>query len=334
MDFNFNDTSDLELTNINFSMKFTVPVCDGTEKLCVDPAMEWTVNIINIVAVGVNILHMIVLRKIDTLQGTPYLKILLSMAISDILCAVMSVPERLCMVRRFLSTSHQAYTATLSIIASTFIGFRYYHLAFAALNQFYTICFPLHYAGSVIATKTSLALGFVFMFTMTMSIIKDSVFSGSLCIDTMYGPTNESPSVDNITGAKIITIVLSLVPLVFIILLSVLVLVELCKMRKRAHTGQQQDSINATKYILTIVAVFIMCLCPLYVDLLIDLQSYPTLALVLDWFSIVAFMLYGIVNTVIYGWKNKTYRSVFCQLIKDCCFLTNKCCNNSVHPTV
>ena len=125
-----------------------------------------------------------------------------------------------------------------------------------------------------------------------------------------------------------------MVPLVFIILFSVLVLVELCKMRKRAHTGQQQDSINATKYILTIVAVFIMCLCPLYVDLLIDLRSYPTLALVLDWFSIVAFMLYGIVNTVIYGWKNKTYRSVFCQLIKDCCFLTNKCCNNSVHPTV
>lgn len=294
-----------------------VPTCDGSDNLCLQPAMEWTVNVISVISIVIIIVHLIILRRLEIMKGTPHLVISKAISISDAFIAFVNTTDRFCVVRKLLVAAHPGYTIMLSTISTAAVVSRYFLLAFAVLNQFSMLYFPFRYTSCVLYKKTGHALITLLIFAASFSVMQDITSMDSVCIHTLYGPSNEPANLTSSVAGIILLVITVFLPTATISIFSFLVLVELCKMRRRSLDGQQKDSFNATKHILTVVAVFIICLVPTYMNALMDLEGMPHQETALDWLSILGFTLYGLVNIASFSWRNKPYHCEFKQLVKS-----------------
>lgn len=286
-------------------------LCDGTTSPCGMLALEIAAIVINLFGTALNILHLVVLRKIAHMKGTAYLNILLFMSITDIFSSLTYILRKLCPIRHYYYHNSLILSAVSSTVFDAPSFGRFYILVVATVDRYTAICLPFHYSKSLITTRTKACNIAVLVFGVCVLAIRDVIFYDSICLDTIAGPSGVTlPG-----GAAIYSSVFAVVPISIILVLSGLIMRELYKMRSRSMSDQQKSINNAAKYILIVNLVFGVCLMPVCIWLIYSSVSQDAVNHTLAWITAETFALYGILNCFIYGWMSKTYQKTLAKMV-------------------
>ena len=280
-----------------------VPLCPRSGgEICGPLGWEFMVVFVNCVGILVNIMHLVILARLDSLRGTRYLIVLQQIAVADIFCSIGNAVRLMCPVH--VSSRHLAAGIFVSSMSDALAGWRYYIVGFACIERYMAVCKPFFYNGHFVVTNIGKLMWISFVFCLGNSFARDMIFQDELCLDTALGASNTYEHLP----AAMYTIAVGAAPLIVSAVLSVFILIELQKMRKRNLSDKQKEVNNAAVYILITNFVLVACLLPFLLDFgLTALTTVYVETHLLSWISILAFGLYGTANTVVYGWRNKAY---------------------------
>lgn len=151
----------------------------------------------------------------------------------------------------------------------------------------------------------------------------------NICVDSIFGPIvlDSFGTIILGEGVVIISTISSLV-------LNILVLLEIQRMKRRALQGQDYELIKAAHYIMVVTAAIVLLMVPTIaimplIQRVRGAGKPPPSALM--WFSLFSNAVYGLFNTLLYGFMFKAYRqAVITTLSFRCCYRTQL---NAVIPS-
>ena len=290
------------MANSTNTSKDFVQLCRPDDSLCNRLAIEITLVGLNLLSVVINSLHLFILSKIRSLQGTPYLRLLQFIAGVDVADGVVCALRASCFPRKVLQNS-RPLSAIVTVFASL-LTVKYYMVLSIAIERFIALAFPLKYQGSLFIRKISLWLSLQIAAVMLESVVQNILQYKSICINIHYGPND----VSGFWTSKII-MAMRILPSLAIIILMTKVFLELRKMKKKALSSREKELVNATKSVMIICCMMVSCLIPPFLSLFL-IRNTSITHITTGTISLVAFILYSIMNSIIYGWRTDKYRQV------------------------
>ena len=283
-------------------------MCKEEDRLCNPVAWEAVFLTLNISSLLINTLHHVILSRIIALKGTNYLLILRFIAALDIAEALVSCVRVSCTFRPLFLDS-RIFSTCFTVLSSVFT-IRYYIMATACVERLTTIMYPMSYSTSCFASRIALWMALQIILLVIFNIIIDSVFFTDICMSTYYGPID----VSGFWPPKFI-LSLRVVASCVILIALIIMFLELNKMKKRSLTEQQRELVVATKTVMIISALLVACLIPPFIGLAL-LGVTKTRHDIFTPLGLVAFFVYGILNTIVYGWRNASYRKALIDTVK------------------
>ena len=304
------------------------------ENMCGQPVWEEIVLAVNIIAIVVNILHYITLQvarktsEVSQANNSAWQKLLNQFAITDAACGFSGL-MRACIFRRLVYGKSLRLGAVITFLSDISVGVRYYVLALACYDRCVAIRWPFRYSTDILIVRINTVCAIFWFWSAATIIVRDILFLEEICINDFVGVTNLYT--ENLLATAISFTVIT-PPALVIIVLTVTLLIELHKMRiagASQTTGMlqiqqrrmQRITNKATFYTAVNSIIFIACLMPLIItsclvaatDILADMSvnSYNNVL----YSGILLTFMFGILNTVLYGWLNKRYRVAFVTLI-------------------
>ena len=230
------------------------------ERCYSDYAWKYTVVIVNIISLVVNVLHIFILGRLPALRGTTYLFILQQISAADVY-AIMSMGEIFCV-------HHKLYINKNIMIGVLFVTFhehcglmRFNILALASTERYLSLCHPQ--GGDAVcftlwsrARKIKLIAaslwigGFVFLF------VKNYLSKDELCVWAFYGPSTKG-------SIKSCVIMLSYVMIISatIVVCNFKVMRELKKASLQEQLPTTNNLAKQTMYFILIINIaFYICL--------------------------------------------------------------------------
>ena len=295
-------------TNSNTLLeKSLVPVCKGYDDLCTATWYEAIIFLVNIVSIIINILHIVILRRIATRSSggthnspSAYHKLIVLVSVVDILCAAVNMIKVSCRLHHLLSQAPQWISVAVLIAEDAVLMYRYPLLIIACAERYVALCYAMRPAAKIFRRYLNLWLliGFIIMTALYIT----RALTSHICVHPVVGVMGKSQ-------ASLIIFLLSiLIPLAMATVLIALSIAEMRKMQKKTVTSEDEQFIrNSTIYIIIISVAFYLCFIPAIVSLLVKVVGKIETEYTAMVVNIVT-SLYGIVNTLIYGWKHKRYR--------------------------
>ena len=252
---------------------------------------NWGVSIATISAVTfiVNIFHLVIISRMRQLQGRPYRLILIHITLADIGSSLFLLTLYSCL---------PGYYVIKSPFVSSIVGWPLFtsHWIFllAGIEQYYSICRPLLYETVNFVQKLFPILVLTWMLTFcwsTATVAIDVIlrsFPGSsakvhqyLDLAFRYGP-----------------LILAAIPLT-------LVLKELTRMRQMAVADRQKQSRRAAVFLIMIYSLFTTF--SVFELIMNSIAVYNPSQILFSTLRLknVTKCFYGIINTVIYGFRTK-----------------------------
>ena len=296
------------MANSTNTSKDFVQLCRPDDTLCSSLAIEVTLVGLNLLSVVINSLHLFILSKIRSLQGTPYLCLLQFIASIDVADGVVCALRASCFPRKVLQSSRPL--STVITVFASLLTVKYYMVLSIAIERFIALVFPLKYQWNLFIRKISLWLCLQIAAVMLEGVWHNLLQYGSICINTHYGPSDVSTN-----WTLKITMAMRIIPSFVIFILMTKVVLELSKMKRKALSNQEKEVVNATKFVMIICGMVISCLIPPFMSLYL-IWSESTSHQLIDTISLVSFTLCSIMNSVIYGWRTKTYRKVVADFLR------------------
>ena len=290
------------MANSTSSNKDFVQLCRSDDTLCNSLAIEITLVGLNLLSVVINSLHLFILSKIRSLQGTPYLCLLQFIASIDVADGVVCALRASCFPRKVLQSS-RPLSAVVTVFASL-LTVKYYMALSIAIERFIALVFPLKYERNLFIRKISLWLCLQIGAVMLEGVWHNLFQYESICINTHYGPNDISTN----WTSKII-MAMRILPSLAIVILMTMVFLELGNMKKKALSSQEKELVNATKSVMIICCMMVSCLIPPFLSLFLIWNTSIT-HITTGTVSLVAIVLYSIMNSIIYGWRTDKYRQV------------------------
>ena len=294
----------------NLTNEDLVQLCRPDDTLCNTLGMEITLVSLNLLSVVINSLHLFILSRISSLRGTPYLRLLQFIAGVDVADGLVCALRASCFPRKLLQSS-RPLSAVITVFASL-LTVKYYMVMSIAIERVIALAYTMKYKRSLFIRKISLWLSLQIAVVMLESVVHNAVCYNDICINTHYGPND----VSGFWTSKII-ITMRIVPSVAIITLMAKVFYELWKMRKLALTNQEKEVVTATKSIMIICTMIVCCLIPPFLSLSL-IRNHSAAHHIFNPISLIGFILYSIMNCIVYGWRTKKYRQVVADLF-GCC---------------
>lgn len=263
---------------------------------------------VNIFCLLVNCFHVLVLSQLKVLNRDSYRSVLYHISIAD-MCNSVAMSVRI-FVKDYRVFTEQPveFTIFYDVVLDSAVFLRYNILAGASVERFIAVCRPLSYGSSWYINNIHNSLAVFWFYTFAAVTARSIIFWDKYCISGFLGPTNILSFWPTIMAACSAG-----PPLLITLMMMVLVCVEIAKMSRRSNTDQEKVIYSAAKYLIIIIIMF-------YVFLLVPILNY-ILAMTDTFFFGVGYMeyslysVYGILNTVIYGWMHVNYRGVIRQFM-------------------
>lgn len=260
----------------------------------------------------VNILHICILMRLNILKDRPYRHLLIHITLADLASALSLLIYYSC-TRVFRSHDYNAagiphgikFIAVQTSIAWPFYTY-YCVFLIASVEQFYAICRPMRYTSSLFIQKISCILKLTWLVVLILFCLQftlTNIYSTSLSVFfTILGTLD---------------CVYKLLPCTITAALQTQNMIALSRMLSHQPTNDFQEVRNTAIYLSAIFFVFaIYTLLDISVtvyDMSYDLKS----SFLLDKLRNTIKPFYGILNTVIYGWRTKAYRQHIHMSIKQ-----------------
>lgn len=280
-------------------------LCPAVEDFCGDLGWEVACTTSHLVAIIINILHMVMLRKLNNQLSSSLLNILMNTSLADILSSFSMIVKINCAIHHLSAGKPQVLTALLS--ASTDVGplFRFYILALAAWERTVAICYPQHYQTHVLVRHSLLCIASMWLFVTAAVFLRDFIFNDTHCLTAILGVANY-----HAMEPKAIIYILMLIPSLITGILVVILAWKLRSVRRRIITGESclnlLRSYTDTKYVLIVSVAFYISFLPTLISFLLLFLGIKIL--VFNWIIVLMFAIYGVGNIAIYAVMSKAYR--------------------------
>ena len=289
----------------SLQLKMSNNITDGLV-LCIDSEIclnsMWTLIIytINSIVCAVNILHLLVLRRLHRLRGKPYLTILQTFSITDIAISMSIVALSCCPLRQLIRSEGYMLGSILSGVITTLSLFKMYVIALASQERYLTICQPLTHIEHLEMPFSHLKLCLLAVLTLLLVVvgIGEYMFNSDLCMNYVLGPTLLHKS----KGASILFLALALSGIAFIAVRAAYIFKEI---RRIILKSKHRHQMNTFKHILLELCA-LACLLPLTVWITLNLLGIYLSELL--WTALLAFNIHGALSTFICGWVMAAYR--------------------------
>lgn len=262
----------MNFSNNTESSVYWTQICDESQPLCLDAAFESTSNVANVFGLLINGLHVIVLSRFYRKSQSSYLRLMQAIAVSDILNCITTMLTSSCPLRQQLINRSFYYSVVPVSASNAFAVWRYYLLVWATVDRFTAVCRPYDYSSSWLSTRMAPVIcGSFIIFSMCASVTREALFASTICIDMLRGPLYLYPKplapsiyLYALVGSRIL----------IIIGLSSAVLVEMCRMRRRSLSVQQDEVKRGAQYVVSVNALFSLCQIILFILASIDESTH------------------------------------------------------------
>ena len=299
-----NDTDTIALTPDTAA---EVHACKGFKELCAVTWYEFFIVAINVTSIIINMLHIFVLRRIavkrrGSSQVNRYQTLIQLISVVDIFCAVANVVKVNCNLHLGLSHAPKWVGIFVLILEDCFLMYRYPLLVIACAERYFSLCHAMKPAAKTFTKYFGVWNAITFICVAGLFCARGLISMKRLCIHPVVGVMVNSQS-------SIIIFFLSvLVPLVLATVFMVLSSKEMKKMGNRAATTADEQFIrNSTVYVIIISISFYVCFIPAVVSVLVKMVGKIQTQYTAMTVNIVT-SLYGVFNTLVYGWKHQRYR--------------------------
>lgn len=276
---------------------------------CHDFNWEMACTILNLLSFIINIFHLVVLHRMPSLKGKKYLSLLTNIGIVDLLGNICLFIQINCQLHELAYQRSRIIAAVIATITGIPLTFRYYLFALGSYDRYKAMCDALKYESNFIVNHFNMFVLGGWIFCVAVMIIRDTVFSADLCLNTVFGASNYVA----LAPSSLATILL-LVPFIVTCGLQIRVCLEMYRIQKRQTVINDKTLFKSTLYIVIIFIEFIFCLFPVIVCYFLNLAGGCDF--LITWFSILLYTLYGIMNTVTYGWLYEPYRAEVLRLFR------------------
>ena len=295
-----------EHTGKNNTMVLAMCGVETMDRCYTQYGFKYTVVILNIISVFVNISHIRILRRMATSNSTTYMFVLQLISAAD-LQSTLHMLTCFCSIHELFVGQHIYYAAALAAIMSHSSLVKYASLATASIERYLSLCHPLH--GTLRCDRfcsrlTQIKITAACFWCSTIFVPFITKFFDDLCMGPMFGPIN---------AEKTKGVSLMLLDAVYIFAITMLMLFshintqrQIVSMRSFQDASENRNVKLATKYILIINILYYTCLLPGIV--VMALKRYGINASNFTWVANISYSSYGILNVLIYGLRSKAYR--------------------------
>ena len=261
----------------------------------------------NMASIIINVLHLLILRRIPGLKELNYFWVLVNLTFGDI---VMSVGVILA-VNCELWTLRNCFISVMSLALLTCaFQVRYWLLALAVLDRYYAVCKPFKYTTSKFLKNIGKWSAVAWILNAVLALAEVLTTCSHLCFDGVadsVGKTLEEVSMYSDVAVILVAVVPSMISTVLLVKTAV----ELRRMKQRSSaTAEDKETRSATRYIICVFIMFYVSIIATAVHEGLNLTTKDSSEIDLNWLtSIVLFtqLLYGIGNVILYGALNKAY---------------------------
>ena len=270
----------------------------GTEEHYNSCYTDWGVGIATLSSLSllINIFHLVIIGKMKSLKDRPYKLILIHITLGDIGTALTLIPVYACppilsLTDRITGVQLMAFVVSYPLYTTHWI------FVVASMEQYYRICRPFQYEASTFVKKLSLIL--------ISTWIINFCYVGLLVVFTWYVRT-EAPHLKS--AVQVAAYLSRYVPMIVAAVFFTLTIRELRKMRQTEMAGGQIQVYDAAVYVIIIYSIFSasaildLILTSIHIAGSVQMPFSP------GRLRNVAKSVYGISNTVIYGFRTKAYR--------------------------
>ena len=194
-------------------------------------------------------------------------------------------------------------------------------LTLAILDRYYAVCKPFQYATSKLVNNIGKLAAVVWTLNALLALAKAFMSPKFLCFVSVFHPVdaklyNFGKYID------IITLMAVVLPSIVSTILLIKLSKELKRMKQlRVRTGEDAETRSATRYIIGTCIMFYISIVP-SVALIIFYTTTERFEGIRDGliaFSLLAHVIYGIGNVVLYGLLNKTYVAMMRTMFRNLC---------------
>ena len=253
---------------------------------------------VDMVSLLINSFHLFIILRLEALKGTKYRCVLINIALTDIVTSITSAMFYSChdffIFNYALGEPELRIPIMVMILPSNYVSFHVFLVA--SMEKYLAICKPFSYQSSVLVRWLPLSFVIVWLY----------IFSLGTTV-AVINVLNLIPGISNLGMTVFRTAVFAVAPNLVSGTLLVKVYKELKRMRNRSEiSAQDSEKANATMYLIIIftleMIVFLLnCVCVIVVNSTGN-------SLICDIWSGFIKAPYSILNTVIYGWRTKSYR--------------------------
>lgn len=293
-----NITSSQVSSPVDSSLSF----CRPDDTRCNPLSWEIPFLTLNVTSILINSLHLVILSKVKSLQGSAFLRLLQFMAVADLVEGFVSAFRVSCWFRDVLIQS-RPLSACVTTLGSV-ITIRYHFMMSAVIERLIALSNPLHYKYNLFVRKISLWLSLQVITVLGINATLDTIFYEDICLNTYYGPND----LNSIWPLRV-NFSLRTIPAIIMVAGMGKILHTLRTTVSPSITTQKKEILAATKTIMILCGMIVFCLIPPLAGIFLRTDIHVKHCNVSP-ISLICFFTFGISNTIVYGWRNKRYRNV------------------------